>query len=253
MKKLMFAAAAIAAGVAMADVTSANIVGYSTYQLKAAKQDIMGAPFVAIGEDDISIQEIKLDNGSEGMDWIMVFDPATREYQQAFWNPYSYDPTDTDYLHDLGQGWTDRDWFRMPINLNPGQGLWIYTTKACNATVPGQIVAAEQNLVSMVGGKQDIVATMFPVSTSIQDISLSNGTEGKDWMMVFDPETREYQQAFWNPYSYDPTDTDYLHDLGQGWTDRDWFRMPIVLNPGQGLWLYTTKNCNVTFKDPLAK
>ena len=33
MKKLMFAAAAIAAGVAVADVTSANVVGYTTHKL----------------------------------------------------------------------------------------------------------------------------------------------------------------------------------------------------------------------------
>ena len=49
MKKLMFAAAAIAAGVAVADVTSANVVGYQNLGMDLGVSKISAPTFLKIG------------------------------------------------------------------------------------------------------------------------------------------------------------------------------------------------------------
>ena len=49
MKKLMFAAAAIAAGVAVADVTSANVVGYQNQTMELVNSTMAGGSFVTVG------------------------------------------------------------------------------------------------------------------------------------------------------------------------------------------------------------
>ena len=58
MKKLMFAAAAIAAGVAVADVTSANVVGYQTYTLVPGLNMISDAFLKVDGEGKILINDL---------------------------------------------------------------------------------------------------------------------------------------------------------------------------------------------------
>ena len=61
MKKLMFAAAAIAAGVAVADVTSANVVGYQGVTKPTGCQYSMaGSMFIAPGAEDFSLADINI-------------------------------------------------------------------------------------------------------------------------------------------------------------------------------------------------
>ena len=65
MKKLMFAVAAIAAGVAVADVISANIVGYATRdtdETDLREGDQCFAPqFVSVGENGVKLLDLKFD------------------------------------------------------------------------------------------------------------------------------------------------------------------------------------------------
>ena len=65
MKKLMFAAAAIAAGVAMADITSANVVGYQNIEVKNGF-NMIALNFQPVdGTEEIAIQD--LINNKEGL------------------------------------------------------------------------------------------------------------------------------------------------------------------------------------------
>ena len=62
MKKLMFAIAAVAAGVALADVTSANIVGYNKYASRTGYKLIAGS-FISVADakDQFSLADLKAD------------------------------------------------------------------------------------------------------------------------------------------------------------------------------------------------
>ena len=61
MKKLMFVAAAIAAGVAVADVTSANVVGYqSVAKPTGCQYSMAGSMFIAPGAEEFSLADIDI-------------------------------------------------------------------------------------------------------------------------------------------------------------------------------------------------
>ena len=51
MKKLMFAAAAIAAGVAVADISSANVVGYQNRAAEKSGWNLIAGTFKTIGKE----------------------------------------------------------------------------------------------------------------------------------------------------------------------------------------------------------
>ena len=57
MKKLIFAAAAIAAGVAMADVTSSNVVGYSTVDV-SNQYTMIGLNWETVGAAEMAINDL---------------------------------------------------------------------------------------------------------------------------------------------------------------------------------------------------
>lgn len=61
MKKLMFVAAAIAAGVAVADVTSANVVGYMEVERPSAYQNYCGGSFLmTVGATEYSLADLEI-------------------------------------------------------------------------------------------------------------------------------------------------------------------------------------------------
>ena len=70
MKKLMFAAAALAAGFAMADVSSANIVGYLNGDLTQGGRNAKTAAFVSVNKGtSIKLSELKVTGyGEDGLD-----------------------------------------------------------------------------------------------------------------------------------------------------------------------------------------
>ena len=98
MKKLMFAAAAIAAGIAVADVTSANIVGYNgiSTEVEGVKTTSMGVgsvflPVAGVGEgntyklkDIVVICETKGKYLNPGSEYFQKLDPTTTEVEKRY-------------------------------------------------------------------------------------------------------------------------------------------------------------------------
>ena len=73
MKHLMFAVAAVTAGICCADVTSANVVGYQTKgigtnagDIKAYQLNMMAPTFIAVGKQTVRLGDIQYKNFSTG-------------------------------------------------------------------------------------------------------------------------------------------------------------------------------------------
>ena len=229
-------------------VSSANIVGYVTYTTQADKMDIYGAPFVNVGGEDINIQSVQLGAGADaaGKDMLMFFDPNTLTYKIYFWMPTTYS---ADWSQAYGAGWADSNWVRQDVTINPGQGFWLQTKAAVAVTVPGQVLAGNQNTTTTVGGKMDIYTGIYPVAMNIQDCKITSGADaaGKDMRMIFNPDTVSYTIYFWMPSTYS---ADWSQQLGAGWADSNWVRQDISLTTGQGFWLQTVGDCEIEFTAP---
>ena len=229
-------------------VSSANIVGYVTYTTTAGKMDIHGAPFVNISDNQYNIQNIQLGATADmyGSDKLMIFNAATQKYTIYSWYSATYSE---DFQTVYGPGWGNESWVRQDVSIDPGQVFWLQTVNDVSVTVPGAVIAANQNTTTTIGGKMDIFTGVFPVGLNIQDISLSGNADlyGSDKLMVFNAETQKYSIYSWYSTTYSE---DFLTSYGSGWGNESWVRQDITLDIGQGFWLQTVGDCNVTFQAP---
>jgi len=125
MKKLITAATALAlaAGMASAQVESANIVGYTTQALPAEQQIIVGVPFQNVGGGPVDLQDIVVSgvaaNGGTVLWW---WNKDTGIYTRAYWVEL-YDAVGDPVGVD---GWGDQvDWIAIDKTFAAGEGFWI--------------------------------------------------------------------------------------------------------------------------------
>ena len=131
MKKLMFAAAALTAGFAMADIVSSDIVGYAQKQLRTGFT-MSSSTFVPVGGGDVNIQDIKPNGDSidEGNVSIQTLDAYGR--MVALYTYYGEDMYDDGYP----AGWYDDDGL-VDITFDAGTGLWVAAPdSATSITIP---------------------------------------------------------------------------------------------------------------------
>jgi hypothetical protein len=117
-------------------VESANVVGYQTVTLTPGVQAIKGAAFVTIGEDELDIQDIKMNaNLLDGQAQLWWWNGSTYD-ATAWWYAELYDENE----EGLGYaGWGDFDmWMPIEKTFVNGEAFWVKindTVAAENATV----------------------------------------------------------------------------------------------------------------------
>ena len=242
MKKVMFGLAA-AAAIAAFGIESANTVGYATFSLTGGKQDIVGTPFVSVGGSSFSIQDLTLSDPTDATDWIKVYNPLTGRYEKAIYFDEIYETLESE--DPMGAGWGDDEGTAMTTTIDPGQGFWMYCGKNNTVTVPGEVLAASENTTSLTGGKQDIVAGIFPVATSIQSITLSAPTDATDWIKIYNPSTGKYEKSIYFDEIYETLESE--DPMGSGWGDDEgtaktitWSRVLDVHRQGYYRYLRTS-------------
>ena len=140
MKKLMFAVAAIAAGAAVADVTSANVVGYDSANMQEGG-NVVGAAFIPVGGGKmVDLTSITV-TGYEGTfagtisASKLTETGATDDSATYVWSDYIDDTTG-----DRMVGWRKGRKFiaEEDVILTPGQGLWVVCdADGYNFEIPG--------------------------------------------------------------------------------------------------------------------
>ena len=230
----------------MADVESANVVGYSTVSLKARTQDIMGAPFVSVGSKAFSVQNLTIDNPTDAADWVKVYNPATGKYDMVTYFDEIYESLEAE--EPMGSGFGDEDGTIVDMVIDPGQGFWMKTDKATTVTIPGEVLSASENSTTLKARSQDMVAGIFPVVLNIQDITLSAPTDAADWIKVYNPTTGKYEMVTYFDEIYESLEAE--EPMGSGWGDEDGTVVNMTVNPGQGFWMKTDKDCTVSFTAP---
>jgi hypothetical protein len=120
MKKLVTAACALAAGIAMADgVTSANTVGFTTNETVSG-YNFVGVPFVNVGYNTANISQISI-AGADGWggEVLEVWDGDPKGV--AGYN--YYDPAQDPEGLQTGFYWADDSGAPVNVSFAPGQGF----------------------------------------------------------------------------------------------------------------------------------
>ena len=219
-------------------------VGYTTKEMNAGLQDILGGQFVGVATKSIDIQQIFLVNGA-GTDAINLYVPGVG-YTMYTWSTETY-KNDYEYAEDLGPGWADGDQIRFcelnenAISIDPGQGFWISVDgEGVSVQHSGEVLSSEFETITLQAGLQDILIMPYPSATDIQNIVLLNGT-GTDAINLYVPGTG-YTMYTWSLETY-KNDYEYAEDLGPGWADGDQIRFcemndnAITIGVGQGFWI----------------
>ena len=258
----MLSAAVIAAGVAMADIVSSDIVGYNTKTVaKKNYQEMVGASFNSIGAEALDIQDIVLVGDlANGGSWIKWWDSATKTYSaKAVYVDTLCDPSDPTGDTDLDYGgWGDNDWFPVVKTFAPGEGFWFGANKdSVGITTAGAVEKSENQYVGRNVAKKNyqvMVINAFPTALDIQDIVLDGDlANGGSWIKWWDPVNKVYSsKAVYVDTLCDPTDPTGDTDLDYGgWGDNDWFPVDKTFNTGDGFWFGANKdNVTICFPNP---
>ena len=258
MKQLMCAIAATAAGVALADVSSANIVGYATTTIeKSGQQQMVGGTFVSVGEDYIDIQDITVtgDPADESA-WIKWWDPVNKVYgAKALYVSELYDKNG-DAIVPTTAGWGDADWVPVEKTFAPGEGFWWGVGKdGCGLTLSGEVVQPATKYIGRTiakSGQQQMVINAIPVELDLQDITVDGDPADESaWIKWWDPVNKVYgAKALYVSELYDKNG-DAIVPTTAGWGDADWVPVEKTFAPGEGFWWGVGKdNCTLCIPNP---
>ena len=237
MKKLMFAAAAIAAGVAVADVTSANIVGYGGNNLNSGAKRILITPqFATIGnaEKQIRLGDIKpvLSDGTvagNGRVTIYTLQNTGATDQTYRWNGSKWLHNSADASNEL---------------LPAGKGLWVYCTLTAGTVVSLQgcgEVNNESIIVRLEGGaKRTALGNGFPTAIKFKDVVPEAVTEGQT--------VGNGRVTIYTLKETGATDQTYRWN-GSKWLHNNVDASEEDLPAGKGLWVYCTMPVATTLVD----
>ena len=196
MKKLMIAMAAMTAGVAMADVTSANIVGYAGNNLVNGFKAIAPS-FVNIAEKDgvkgfyltqVTPSGADKHTSTENLLQLQILDPSGVASAN-----YVYHKGDTTRAYKNFDGWYYGTTAIKPENdvfFPVGTGFWVSGTEALTITTSGEVVQDSLQC-DLVDGFR-LVANPFPVVTKLTNVIPSGAekhtsTENLLQLQILDP------------------------------------------------------------------
>lgn len=244
MKKLMFAVAAMAAGIAVADITSSNIVGYSENGLRHGAKMIT-AQFVNIGASkNIDLQSL-VPTGSGIIDQteIKVLNAGGVGVEDYIWTSGSDVDSDTDCWAN-----EDQDTKITDRAFEPGTGLWVYGEDGQGIRSSGEVEQVNDVVFPLRHGAIGC-GNPYPVAINLQDIvPEGDGIIDQAEIKVLNAGGVGVEDYIWTAGSDVDSETDCWANEDQDTkiTDR-------MIQPGEGLWVYGEDGQSLRFCNPFGE
>ena len=291
MKKLMFAAAVVAAGVAMADITSSNVVGYFT-KTQTAKTGDKTTPtgIMSFQWEDVQGKTRKLngtilcpenlaqysydESGLEFQEGWELNAPKIQVrtsdggYSTCYWCADAWNNTEGVPM----LGWADEWGIYQDIDITLGQGAWVSSPLAdCTFQIAGAVAGQELDI----GGDSSKATLLagggFPVAFNINDSAAVTWTvvgaysydeSGLEFQTGWEQNASKiqvrtldggYSTCYWCLDAWNNTAGVPM----AGWAD-EWgiYQENIVVDVGGGFWMNTPvgdKKIFVKVKNPIKK
>ena len=261
MKKLMFAVAAVAAGVAFAEVQSANIVGYQNLGTDSAESPSVGMTFTPIsGAETFKLGTITAKDMDPDIDCLQLLDSETTKILGQY-SYFSKELADELAIDDGGQagdyddlvGWWDigmagePDNYRGDEDINVGQGfLGLMMSHSPTFFVANGEVPTEWSFIHTDNAESPYICNYMPINFKFKDITATDMDPDIDCLQLLDSETTKILGQY-SYFSKELADELAIDDGGQagdyddlvGWWDvgmagePDNYRGEEPLNAGQ--------------------
>lgn len=239
MKKLMTALTicAVASFATATDVTSPNIVGYTTDGVTANKYIQIAPAFVGVGNAAaLGVNQLLKGNFQPG-DQLMIWDVGAQALGTFLTWGEAYDP-ETDLTLGIN-AWTDENSYYSSLTLTPGTGLWLNTSggAAVQFNQVGQVDVAPKSLTIQGDGFYSIIANPYPVTVLVNSKTWT-GFQPGDQLMFWDIATQALGTFLTWGEAYDP-ETDLTLGIN-AWTDENSYYSVLPLEIGRGFWVCKT-------------
>lgn len=203
MKKLMCAVAALSTGICLADITSANIVGYNTAELTKGKYNTMTVQFGNVGTGTFSLNDIKTDNMtaaeiSEEADAIQFWNPATSGYESYYL--YSGPDADDGWYNAETDASFDDDY---PTGKPAGTAFWYIArgTGTGTGVTSGEVESVNDVTITLTKGNYNLVASAYPTTLDLNamvctGLTAGEGSDDADLIQFWVPATSGYEMYY---------------------------------------------------------
>ena len=267
MKKLLFAAALAASLTVLADVTSANCVGYISRDIAPDTFYMIGVQFENVGGD--ATADLNKVLGLKNIAACGFDDRLTdgAEIQVRVGNVYNYyyyinDAWDADDNPVDGDVWADADGYVITENdlLQLGDGFWFNARgksagTGASLTVNGEVSSATELGKDFVGtsdGYFSIKANPFPVATDLNTVKNEGLVAvGYDNRLTTGNEIQVRIGNVYNYYYYinDAWDADDNPVDGDVWANADGYIVTDadLIAPGASFWMHARQNGKLIF------
>jgi hypothetical protein len=279
MKKLMFAAAVAAAGLAFG-IESANTVGYTTKTIDAGNYMMIGVQFdTTAGTVMKAAEAFQLDKAPQA--WASPDDEecisgwyvnapclkipkgtVDKLYTDLYYASDAYDMDDGQFYKD----WATEDGIRVKnVSLRAGYGVWIKAgNEDLTVTISGQVKASASDTFSGEAG-YNLMRLPYPVALNAADSKINWGLSTQAIQAWASPDDEEcisgwfanapcikipkgtvdklYTDLYYAKDAYDLDDGNFY----EGWATEDGIRVKDAVIPvGMGFWLVATDNFTAT-------
>ena len=234
----------------MADVESANVVGYTGKTVEAGKFIMVGVQFNktadASGKIDMNdliklSDEIKpgeFDTDFAGAPEIQVFNGTA--YDKYY---FISDATDDDDKPLGFNCWADLDGYQLKESdkLDLGKGFWFKSSQAGTVTVLGEVKAEADAVVAFPANNFAIIANPFPRAFSFADVPTTGVTPGEfDADFAGASEIQVFNGTAYDKYYYisDATDANDEYVGYNCWADLDGYILEgDQVDAGASFWI----------------
>ena len=256
MKKIdVIGAAALCATVAMGDVESSEIVGYSVKELSEGNQAV-ATQFYTIGKDGVSLLDLTFDTSAQ--------EKIAGTLRIQLLDAHGYTTQEYCYFKGMTRGiYTTDGWYNMkddklitadndPLFKN-GQGLWLGSPDGVKLTTAGGVLKDDQCFELQDGNT--MIANPFPVAVKLLDLVLDGTAKTAEQI----PGTIRIQIL--DAHGYTTQEYCYFKGMTRGiYTTDGWYNMKddVLItkdnNPafsaGAALWFGGIDGATVTFMAP---
>jgi FlaG/FlaF family flagellin (archaellin) len=260
MKKIAIAALALAAatGIALAEVTSANTVGFTTKTVTADTFYLCGIQFEEVGNGTgaISLNNLVTMSGIEAVGYD---DMETDAAQIQILNGNAYDTYY--YISDAYdadskpvEGWSDGNGDLAENAINIGKGFWFMApaasiTGSASLKLKGQVSGGDTESVSFTANMFYLSANPFPVATDLNKLTISGiQAVGYDDMETDAAQIQVLNGNAYDTYYYISDAYDADSKPVEGWSDGNGDLVEGDSIPaGAGFWITSPNAGSITF------
>ena len=245
MKKMMLAAATLAAGVAMADIVSSDIVGYTQTTLADDCQAV-AVGFTEVGGTGFNLTSLKLDvEGScSGDIYIEVLDSAGYTQQTYYWYQNAFGRDDGWYNDDddkIGEDVED-------VVFTPGTGLWLTGIDGETLTTAGTVYQAD--LALDLADDCQMLGNPYPTSIGLVaniEVEMEGSCSGDIYIEMLNSAGYTETTYYWYQNAFGRDDGWYNDDDDKIGDDVE----DVTFPAGQGLWVTGLEDAKFNFTSPI--